>query len=376
MELTEETKKRIGLITVIVLAVAGALFMIFAFFLNKGTITITAKAPYLLNIERLKSVACQTDTCSATVAPGEYSITVSKEGYRDVVKNVNVPIAGESKEEIEFRIIPVLTILGDEKTLNLFAVPSIETKDLPPQLFYDGNYVLYIDLDPQTHRQTLYVQSIANGKAGEKTVVTSFVRTLKNYLIVGSIEKNNKIALIDTGDDGSTLYMIDLKKPVTRTNLFSYPVIKDVKWLPGSDDFLFEARAAGDLTESIYAYSASQQKAQKLDLKTPLALVVPVTKDRLIAATIQQAGAGDPAQLEGQLVSLGELPATPSAAALFSVTAAPVLKFIDYSLVANQSRLLKTAPDLALPQKGKLSETGKSAYFLIDGKDYELQFTD
>jgi hypothetical protein len=75
-------------------------------------------------------------------------------------------------------------------------------------------------------------------------------------------------------------------------------------------------------------------------------------------------------------VTLGELEATPNVAGLISVTTAPVLKFIDYSLVSGQSRLLKSAPDLTLPQKGEISATGKSADFLIDDKDFELVFTD
>jgi hypothetical protein len=75
-------------------------------------------------------------------------------------------------------------------------------------------------------------------------------------------------------------------------------------------------------------------------------------------------------------VTLGELEATPNVAGIINVTTAPVLKFVDYSPVSGQSRLLKTAPDLNLPQQGKISPTGKSAYFMIDGKDFEFVFTD
>jgi hypothetical protein len=351
--------------------------MLFALFLNKGKLTITAKAPYLLDIGGFKSVSCTTDLCSVEVAPGKYDIKAQKADYQDVDLQVSVPIGGEAAEQIEFKIIPTLTALGDESSLNLFAMPKAEAEDLPKTgLFYETNYVLYLERDQQTHRQTLYYRSIENGLAGAKTVAASFMRDLKNPLIASSIEKNNKIAVIDAADTGSTLYMIDLKEK-TRTNLFSYPIIKDVKWLPGSDDFLFEAKDSADITDSIFLYSFAQQKAQKLDLKTPLADVVPVTKDRLIAATIQQTGAdSDLSGQEGQLVTLGESETSPNVAGIISITTAPVLKFVDYSLISGQSRLLKSAPDLNLPQKGKISDTGKSAYYMIDGKDFELLFSD
>jgi hypothetical protein len=377
MEVTEETKKRIGLIVGIIIVIGGAMFMIFAFFLNKGTLIVTAKAPYLISIEGVKSVACQTEICPVTVAPGRYEITVKKESYRDVPRLVSVPIGGEAKEEIAFQLIPTITLLGDEKALNLFATPTIQKEEIPQApLFYDNNYVLYIERDTTTHRQTLYVRSIENGKLGEKTVVTSFIRDLKNYTFVASMEKNNKIALIDTDDTGSTLYMIDLKEKA-RTNILTYPFIKDLKWLPGTEDFIFEGRAEGESSDSIYLYSASQKKAQKLELKTSIKNVVPVNQNELVAATIQKV-TGDVAQPEGKLVVLGENESTPNAltSSSFPSTTEQVLKFVDYSLVANQSRLLKTAPDLAFPQQGKLSATGKSAYFTIDGKDYELTFTD
>jgi hypothetical protein len=375
MPLAEETKKRIWQIIIIAVLVCGALFMVFAFFLNKGTLIISAKAPYLIDIQGIKTVTCNQDDCPVVVAPGDYSVTVQKEGYRQVDLKVSVPIAGEAKREVTFQIVPKITLLGDEKTLNIFPAPVVDTKDLPQTpLFYDNNYVLYIERDAQTHRQTLYVRGIEDGKVGEKTVVTSFIRDPQNYRIISSIEKNNKIALIDNAADGSTLYMIDLKEK-SRTALLTFPLISDLKWLPGTDDFIFEGREEGDLATSIYVYS--QGKTQKLELETPLKDVIPVSKDRLVAATIQQAsGNTDLSQMEGGIVVLGENEATPSVAPLFSVQPAPVVKFIDYSLTANQGRLLKVVQDLNLPQNGKLSETGKSAYFLIDGKDYELLFSD
>jgi hypothetical protein len=377
MPLTEETKKRIAKIFIVAILICGALFMLFAFFLNKGTLAISGKAPYMVSVEGVKTVTCGQDDCKIEIAPGEYQVAITKGGYKQVNLTVNVPIASETKHEIKFQIMPALILLGEEKTLNLFLLPSVKADDLPAgPLFYDENYVVYIERDPQTHRQTVYTRSIKEEKAGEKTVVTSFIRDLKNYLIFPSIEKNGKIALIDVTENGSTLYILDLKNK-TRNSILTYPEIKNVKWLPGTDDIIFEGRGEGEIASSVYFYSAETHQAKKLELQTPLTDVVAATGDRLIAATMQ--GIGDNnnlSGLEGSLVTLTENEATPEALTPFTITSAPVLKFIEYSITADQTRLLKAAPDLSLPQNAKLSETAKSAYFLIDGKDYELVFSD
>jgi len=418
MPLSEQTVKKISLIGFISLAVLGALFLLFAMFLNKGTLTIHATAPYIMNIGNFKNESCPADDCSVTLAPGTYEVTLKKEGYRDSVITVDVPIGGEKKETVDFVFVPTLRLDGDESTMRIFATPVVAPADDMPDsgIFYENNYLAYIARDAVSHRQTLYVRTIADGKAGDKTVAASFVRDLKDFRIIGDIENRGKIAVIDSTAGTSTLYMVDLKAK-TRENLFTYPLITDVKWIPGGGDFLFEARDESSIGTSIFLYSAKDAAAtamadapatpdaqaagsalattdettavtasspiRKLNLATPLADVVPANATDLIAATMQDvSGQGSGTDLEGQLVTLGENEATPSmvpavtdATAVIGATT-PALSFVDYSLLTDQARLLKYAPDLGYPSQATLSETQKSAYFLIDGKDYELQFSD
>jgi hypothetical protein len=376
MPLSEQTVKKISLIGFIGLAVLGAIFLFFAMFLNKGTLTVIARAPYVMNIGNFKNEACPADTCSVTLAPGRYEITLKKEGYRDARITVEVPIGGEKKEAVEFMFLPTLRLLGEESTLKIFTTPAVAPADDMPEngVFYEKNYLAYIARDPETRRHTLYARTIDNGKTGEKTVAASFIRDIDSYRLVTDIENRGKIALIDSTAGTSTLYMVDLKEK-TRENLFTYPLIGDIRWIPGGDDFLFEAREEGNIAMSIFIYRAAGKTAAKLDLATPLADVVPANGTQLIAATMQTvSGQGTGTDLEGDLVTLGENAATPNVAAIFGT--APALSFVDYSLVSNQARLLKLAPDLGYPSRAALSETQKSAYFLIDGKVYELQFTD
>jgi hypothetical protein len=372
MPLTEQTVKKIYLIVFIVLAVSGALFMVFVFFFNRGTLTVISKAPYTITVPRVRTEICADDSCSVVLAPGDYEVTLQKSGYRDITRKVTVPIGGETKEEIAFAFVPMLKIKGDESDLKLFAARQFTGEDLPAEgIFSEKNYIAYLARNPESHRQTLYTRPVKDGKAGEKTAATSFIRDLKSYFMVPSIEQRDKIALIDSTADTSTLYIIDLKAK-TRDSIFTYSLINGFEWLPGGDDFIFEAREGTQLATSIYLSRAGGQP-QKLTLVTSIKNIVPVSGNRLIAATTQFIAAADQLSgLEGGPVTLGESQATPDAALLGT---AIVLNFVDYSPADGTAQLLKSAPDLAYPAGAKLSETQKSAYFLIDGKDYELQFS-
>jgi len=172
MPLSEHTVKKISMIGFFTLAVLGAIFMFFAFFLNKGTLTVTARAPYVMNVGNIKTEACPADNCSVVMAPGRYEVTLKKEGYRDAVITVEVPIGGEKKEAVEFEFLPTLQIAGEEIALKIFTMPKIEPADDMPEdgVYTEKNYLAYIARNPVTHRQTLYVRTIENGKPGEKAL--------------------------------------------------------------------------------------------------------------------------------------------------------------------------------------------------------------
>jgi len=386
MPLADETKKKIWLGALIVMVVAGVLFMVFAFFINRGTLTIVSQAPYIVNVFAGKTQACPEDTCKIVVAPGDYSITLKKEGYKDVALKVSVPIGGEHKEEVDFEFIPYVT-LGSEASAKLFDKPVIEDASLPKDgVFYGDNYLAYLERDPASHHLTLYLRGFQDGKLQAKTAVTSFIRDPQNYKLVLSVDEQKKIALIDNTADGATLYMIDLKEK-TRESIFSYPQIMDVKWLASdagldansAGNFLFEAREQGDASSSIFYYDAQKKSAKKLELKTDLKNVIPVSSDMLIAATDQQiVTPEDLATLEGQLIVLGEREATPQVGIDLTgiQITPPVMSFVDYSLVSGQSRLLRVAPDLVYPKEARIGDLKKSVLFLVADKVYELHFRD
>ncbi|MBU0667517.1 hypothetical protein KJ835_00185, partial [Patescibacteria group bacterium] len=163
----EETRKKLYIGLIIGLAAAAVLFIVWAMFLNRGTLTITAKAPFNVEVQGVRTESCSESPCTITLAPHDYKITLQKSGYKSVSLDVNVPIGGDHKEDVEFEFIPVISKRGAESDLKLFSPPELaadtETIAASPQtpLFYEDNYVAYLQRDPESKRQTLYVRSAA-----------------------------------------------------------------------------------------------------------------------------------------------------------------------------------------------------------------------
>lgn len=356
----------------IILAVLGALFVVWAIFLNRGTLTVQGQAPFIINISGVKTQSCTESPCSVVVAPGDYSISIQKAGYKTVERSVNVPIGGEHVEEVTFQFIPVVAKLGVEAELQRFAEPDILVPDLEDTpVFSEESYVTYLAFDPESKRQTLYIRGMVDGELSEPRVATSFIRTLDDYTIVPGIEEHNRIALIERTEQESTLYMIDLAQQ-SRDSILSLPYMADLKWIKGSDNFLLEARAEGEIDSSIYLYDITAGEARKLDLRTSVKNVEMLDSERLIAATRQSfTGTGTEGQLDGQLVTLGEIPATPNVNVNLQ---GPQVSFIEYYLPNNTARLIALETSLTHTDAIKLESDRKSILFLTNGEVYELRF--
>lgn len=368
--LTEELNKKIWLGVIIVIVVLAALWGIWAFFINRGTLTVTAKAPYNLEIQFQKNISCATDTCSATIAPGDYKIIVTKIGYKDQTFEVSIPVAGEKKQQVNFEFLPTISEISPEQTAKIFADIKLNQQllDLFPtgDISYDPAGVVYLAINPKTNQQTLYLHRINKDQIDAAVPLATFQRELKKYTLFPDLEKQQKVAIIDNSENSSTLYMVDAAQK-SRINLLTYPSITDFKWLPG-DKFLFEAREEKDLTASIFIYDLAQNKVQKTDLKTSLADVVTVDDQNIIAATSQFIAPNNQLDfLEGQLIGLGQNNIQGP-----NEDQSPATSFVQLSLINLQSRLIK-AVQFDLPSKLKLGDDGK-IYFLIADKGFALEY--
>jgi len=385
MELAPEVKKRITIIGIIVFAVGAILFLIFAVFLNRATLTIVQKAPYTVQINDFKNQFCIEETCVINLAPGKYHVKISKEGYKTFEQDIELGILSKITENPALEFIPLIREVNQVSITEMFAklqVPE-ELKANEPVFIGEG-YLAYLKNNPDTHRQTLYVRGTEGGSLGPETAVTSFTRSLKSYRITLNLKDNSKIGVIDDTNDGSTFYVIDTTEK-SRTNLFSYPYIKDVKWFPKSNNFIFEAREAGDLSTSIFYYQTADtansvpEKITKLNLQADLKNVVIEDEENLIAVTKQSVvGADNPTDFEGELVVLSESEATANISAVITSNVVNIdsPKIVEYSLISDQVRLIKNLANFSTIDEVRLSETKKSLYLKVADKILEFIFRD
>lgn len=404
--IAEDVQRKIWLWGLIGAVILGILFLIWAIFLNRGTILLHAKAPYTVTVEGLRTDNCTADACTVVVAPGDYTITLQKSGYNALSKKITVPIGAPYEDTVSLEYIP--NIVETQKTPEeIFPPPpQLDATRLAnlgifasTRLFFDDarQDVYYIARNQENYRQTLYTASLKGTSptpAGLSApqIVTSFLRDLPNFVIAPSPD-GKKVAIIDQSFAQSTLYIID-REAKNRTSLLSYPMIRDMRWIPGTNDFLFQARAAAGSPESIFLYRWDDGKILQLSLQTPLVDVAIINKDRIIAVTDQKLPeVPTPSSLIGHLVPLGENQTTAEISAALSspvrtppssapqvagtpgvISVAPSYAFVDYSLISNDARLMIVLAKNPFPSQLKPAEDGKSVYFDQGGKIFQLRF--
>jgi hypothetical protein len=381
--IAEDVQRKLWMGGLIGALVLGVLFLVWAVFLNRGTLIIKSKAPFSVTIGGLRTESCAADECTTVVAPGDYTITVQKTGYKPLTKNITVPLGAPYQDSVTLQFIPVIAETTQLEDAVFKPDPQLNAADLDrlgitasTRLFFDEakKVFAFVKRNPENYNQTLYASSLdENGNASDPEIVTSFLRDLQNYVIVPAAD-GKKVAIIDLAPDQSTLYVVN-REAKNRASLLTYPVIRGMRWLPQGNDFLFQAREKNQTAESIYLYRWDDGTTEKLELKTTLGNIAVVNKNRIIAVTTQKLPAGStPDKLEGQLVLLGETQSTAEVAAGTAPAPTHVYPFVDYSLIANQARLLTVLNGNPYPSKMAIGTDGKSVDFLRGDKVFQLRF--
>lgn len=362
-----ETRNKLVIIALAIIALLGLLFAIWFFILNRGSIVITAKAPYQIEITNLKNVSCVEDTCSIDLIPGNYNFVIKKNGYRDETRDIAVPVNGKYEETINLRFIPVVVDVEKQDIFQKKIADNVLRQQLhladADQVFSDesGAWILFLKRQKENFRQTLYLKNI--NQTEEPKLITSFIRDLKNPLIVLSPDRG-KILIVDQSSNIANIYLVDLKTN-TRTNIAEFALVRELKWMPDNQNFLLYARKKNSLEDTIFLCD-SDNKSQnttmplQLELKTSLANIAVLDKNTLFAATNQDMGEkNNPEKLEGSLVTLGSVPLNVPED---SNQIKGFFSFVQYSLEKQQTRLLKVVPG-QLPSAVKLSEDHAKIYF-------------
>lgn len=393
MALPEETKKKLYLWTLITLAVAGLLFVIFAVFINRATLIFQGNAPFNINGGTF-NFSCLASPCQTTIAPGDYSLIITKDGYTTQQKPLSIGIFATNTQEITMQLIPLLRELGSEAELQFFARPAVTSESLGnTPLFYEEGFIAYLGRNPENGRQTLYYRSLQSAELGPETVATSFIRDLTDYTIVPAIASRQKIAVIDNSAQEGTLYMVDLATK-ERHSLLSFARIENMKWIPETNNFLLEARDFNQTARAIYYYeqnkdsqnqdtqnqqnpqSAAAASPRQLPLRTSLANIDFLDPQNIIAIT-SQAPITPAENQQNIFIALEDTEAAAQNVALETPpeteTSIP-LSFIRYSLQNSQTFLIATQTFPTLPTQAKINPPANTLLFLINNTVYELKF--
>ena len=369
-----DVQRKIWLGILIGIILMGVAYLVWAVFLNRSTIVINAKAPFTLAISGLRTENCSIDSCSTAVVPGDYNITIKKTGYKDLTKTITVPFGRVYEETVKLEFIPIITqstktkaeIFPPEFQLTKTDRDKLGVSQDTKLFFSDApsgttpKFVTYISRNETNNRQTLYIATIGDNPTPQ--IVTSFLRDLQTPVIVPN-QTGDKVAVIDQSPDQATLYMID-QQAKNRAAIASYPAIRDLRWIPASNDFIFQARAQTGEPEALFLYRWDDGKTTKLDLNTTLENIAILNKNRILAVTDQSISGDvtDPATLEGSLIALSAntTPTTPA-------PTSPTHLFIDYSLISNEARLITTLKTGDFPSQVSAAADQKSLYFLQAG---------
>lgn len=353
MMLTEETIKKLWLWGMVAVLVIGLFWLVFVFMFNRGSIRLEGEPSYRAEIVGTRSDICTENPCIIEVAPGDYTIRLTKEGYMEKVENVSVPLGGEAALAVEFSFQPSMAVLGAEEELGYFAADETaeavaamaKEYGLPEKYSLEENYLVYLARNSENGRQTLYYRDILEGGAteteinlGEEKIAASFVRDLKEWDIYAAIEESQKIAVVDKSNNKSVLYLVDLKEK-TRNNILEHALISDLKWMPGGDKLLYEARDLGSQEISLYSYDTVSGSGQKLGLNASLRRIGFIDGDRVFAAL-----SGTPAQ------------------------------FAEYNLASGMTRTILTDSTEGEVEEVKMSSDRRAAFILKQGTVYELRF--
>lgn len=335
----EETQKKLYIIGLVSAVVLGVIFMIYAIFLNRGEITVDALPPFNIEIGGFKTESCLKTPCSIVVAPGEYSVNLTKSGYQNYEFTAKVPINGKYSEQAVFEYIAIAEADDSLNPDEIFAEPSYES-DQPDgtQIFGEPNFITYLKINPDTKRQTLYYRSIAEGVMGEETIATSFIRTMSESKIIPFIEKQKIIFIIDYSDTGSAIYLINLDKK-SRTKIAEHPYTEDIKWIDGTDKYIFDVRNGNGSLSTIYIYDTATESERPLNLQTTISNTAVLDSNTLIASTAGQE-----------------------------------LEFWKYDLTNNESKLITSYPSASQSEKIKLNEFKDIIYALTGGTVIKIKF--
>ncbi len=209
-----EKKRMIALASIIILLIFSSIaYFIWANFLGASRLTITAKAPFTVEILGEKTYNCDESPCKIKTGNGAKTLLIKKEGYEQTIKNVNLR-PGESEEvNIEFKIVPFLS-----KAANF------------PTVGEGTSYTLVMDSNNG-------MQKLVDESDNLASAIVYFQKQIQNPQIFSS---KNTVLIIEKNSTSPKAYKVNTLTKSRELIEADFGNITDGSWSPNGKYFLFQ----------------------------------------------------------------------------------------------------------------------------------------
>lgn len=412
---------KLRLISIIVLLIVGSGFIVFAVFFNRGTLEVIADLPYNVNIIGLKSQSCTVNPCAITLAPGDYSVQISKTEYQTISDQVQLSIGQTITKSYQLQPVPRFqplgpwnpdrlfsnqeTILAKLSNLDLFipsshwsiisnqlgklsnftylevnsagtwivaetaeqalAIPLSDQQSKPINLPLSLNYyfaphssVIYFIADnPDNSLPALFRKDLSVDQPPE--LLINFIRTIANPRLIINQEQTKVALLEQSNNQQANLYLIDLQAK-TRQLVNQEELISNFLWLPTQ-----QASANVGTNSTSPSQKFILEKINSSTLRPNLYLADSATPEDQALLPLDN-DLTDLFPIDSNHLLIAQ--AFPNALA----PSAPGFSIENFDLSTQKLQPIYSVSDLALPQKLQYESANQTLYLLIAGTVYSL----
>ena len=258
---------KLRIIISIIILLAGLAFLIFVFFFNRATLSVSAEAPFSINLIGITSRNCDKSPCTIAAAPGHYQLKLRKDQFFDITEEIDLPLGQTTEKKYTFKPLPSLKLTGANFSIN------------PARIFFVAD-------SPDKAQPTLYQQDAlltdlqASPDASKATPLLYFTRSIKRSLIAAN-PSQDKLALIDqTEPAAQSLYLLDLKAK-SRQALEQNQQYYGAKWL-NDQTLVVQRRNLTTIVDELYLYQDFSQSPLALDIISGIDLISPLDQSHFI----------------------------------------------------------------------------------------------
>ncbi len=221
--------ERMKFILLTLIALIGLAFVVFVVFFNRATLRFNGNTPFQVYVQDLKSVICNTNPCDIMLAPGKYSLEISKTGDKTINKNVELKLGQVDLEKLNFEAQPILQIqYGYDLGQIIQSLPTLTFN------FENVNLNAPINLIDTTVTFVRSLSALKNVYISNNAKFFAYDDGTKIYLkVAGNINTKGALLPITSGTplsfspDSSSIYFLKIDPNNQKQALYKLNLVKN-----------------------------------------------------------------------------------------------------------------------------------------------------